>query len=95
MVEMVVPAVWPSSQLNIHFVQCVPSHTHRKCYIHLVLRAMPALRGQRMLKSFLGRRPTILMLCLDNTLLIWLQVVPTKGKTPPKSDPLYIVVGLS
>jgi len=29
---------------------------------------------------FLGRRPTILILCLHRTLLMWLKAGPTKGK---------------
>jgi hypothetical protein len=35
---------------------------------------------QRKLVTFLGRRPTVLMLCLDITLLMQLQVDPMKSR---------------
>jgi hypothetical protein len=35
---------------------------------------------QKKLESFLDVRPIILMLCFDNTMLMQLKVVPTKGK---------------
>jgi hypothetical protein len=36
--------------------------------------------GQRKLETSYGKRPIILMLCLDSTLIMWLKVVLRTGK---------------
>lgn len=47
------------------------------------------LNGSKKLDSFLGGRPTVLLLCSGSTLLMRLEVVPTS------EDPPYVVVGIS
>jgi hypothetical protein len=44
-----------------------------------VFKLRSSLIGQRKLVAFLGGRSTVLM-CLSNTLLIWLKIGPTKDK---------------
>jgi hypothetical protein len=44
----------------------------------VVIKPRSSLRGQML--TFVGGRPTVLMLCLSSTLLMWLKVDPTKGK---------------
>jgi hypothetical protein len=50
------------------------------------------LMGQRKLATFLGRRPTVLMLCFDSTLLKQLKVGPKEGK---KSTNIRFCLGTS
>jgi len=45
-----------------------------------VLKARPSLTGQRKLKTFLGGRATVLMLCSNSILLIQLKVGPVRKK---------------
>jgi len=48
--------------------------------------------GRRNLVTFLGGRPTVLMLCLVSTLLMWLKVDTSKGK---KATDVGSFVGVS
>jgi len=39
------------------------------------------------MKTFLDRRLTVLILCLDSTMLMWLKISPTKGKKATNTGP--------
>jgi hypothetical protein len=60
---------------NVHL-----STLTRILYMPGDFKARLSLTGHRKWESFLGRRPTVLMLCLASTLMMWLMVVLMKGK---------------
>jgi hypothetical protein len=47
-------------------------HLQGMVYTPSVCRARSSLNGRVKLETFLGGWPTVLMLCLDSTLLMWL-----------------------
>jgi hypothetical protein len=56
------------------------SHTCKECCKHLVFSEPYIIINGPKKNSFFSRRPTVLMLCLDSTLLMWLKVSPTNSK---------------
>jgi hypothetical protein len=71
-------ALWPYYQLSVQFVQCTPTHNCREHCICLLLSG-PGILDRPKLQTTLGRRPTVLMLCL--MLLFWNNFIPPAAFT--------------
>jgi hypothetical protein len=75
---------------NVH----LPIHAGNAAYTR-DFKSQVIFDEPKKLKTFLGSRPTILMICLDNTLLIWFQIVLIKGiNTTAVGSFLYMVMEL-